>query len=183
MLKLKSGRAAKDWCIIEASGEERLMRIVLAALSAWVALFPVAQAQPPCGEAPPVADLTLKRDLEAKAKALASIIGNTQLKGQTEVARTDIFSRYPKADRTRSDNYLEYWFCSIVLANPNLSTQEKVRALLEFREAFSELRPPPDVHQQSSGSSSPAIIGGGNVTIQALPGNPTTPMPGPIRQR
>ena len=100
------------------------MRIVLAVITAFLAVPALAQT-PSCGEPPRVDDQSLKGDLEGKAQFLSSLVGNANLKGQTEAVRTDIFSNYPKASKTRSDAYLQYMFCSFVLSDPKLSAQEK----------------------------------------------------------
>src|SRR5689334_6543898 len=105
------------------------MRTVVATLAAWLTLFAVAQAQPSCGEPPRVDDLTLKGDLEGKAQFLSKLVGDADLKGKIEAARTDIFSKYPKAGEAHSDAYLEYMFCSFVLSDPKLSSQEKFQAI------------------------------------------------------
>ena len=151
------------------------MRIVVAASAAWLALSAVAHAQPSCGDPPRVDDQTLKGDLEGKAKFLSSLIGDANLKGQVETARTDIFSKYPNAGSTRSDAYLEYMFCSFVLPDPKLTAQEKFRAILDFRQAVQAAPPAPAATTQ--GAQSPAVNSTGNVTIQYGVPPPATPQP------
>jgi hypothetical protein len=141
------------------------MGIVVATLAAWLAWFAVAQAQPSCGEPPRVDDQTLKGDLEGKAKFLLSFVGDANLKGQIETARTDIFSKYPNAGATRSDAYLEYMFCSFVLTDQKLSAQEKFHAIQEFRQGAAQ--PVPSAPKASTrGEQSAAVNSGGNVNIQ-----------------
>jgi len=155
------------------------MRTIVAALAASIAVSALAHAQPSCGDPPRVDDQTLKGDLEGKAKFLSGLVGDANLKGQIETARTDIFSKYPNAGTTRSDAYLQYMFCSFVLSDPKLSAQEKFRAILEFRQAT--VQPVPSAPQASTrGDQSPAVNAGGNVGIQyGAPPPPAQPQPSP----
>jgi hypothetical protein len=163
---------------------EKLMLTVVATLTAWLTLFAVAQAQTSCGGQPPIHDQTLKADLEGKAQSLSKSVGDANLKGQIETARTDIFSKYPNAGATRSDAYLLWVFCNSVMRDPKLSNQEKLRAILEFRQG--EREPVPQEKASTQGNQSPAISGSeagiplGPPSMEALPGNPTTPLPGPM---
>ncbi len=114
---------------MERWGGDALHSNALAGLLAVLPLASEAQQQPSCGDPPRVDDQSLKGDLEGKAKFLSSLVGDASLKGQMETARTDVFSKYPNADRTRSDAYLEYMLCSLVLSDPKLSAAEKFRAI------------------------------------------------------
>jgi hypothetical protein len=139
------------------------MRYIPLALALVVAMLPLAsEAQPSCGDPPRVDDQSLKGDLEGKAKFLSSLVGDAGLKGQFETARTDIFSKYPNADRTRSDAYLEYMLCSFVLTDPKLSPQDKLRAIQEFRQAGSQ-SPQPSI--STKGVQSPAVESKGDTSI------------------
>jgi len=159
----------------------RCISITLAVLLALLPLASEAQQQPSCGDPPRVDDQSLKGDLEGKAKFLSSLVGDAGLKGQIETARTDIFSKYPNADRTRSDAYLEYMLCSFVLSDPKLSPQEKFRAIQEFRQA--ESQPPQSSPISTKGAQSPAVESKGDTSIgygaappASPPGNsPSTP--------
>jgi hypothetical protein len=154
------------------------MRTVAATFVAWLTLFAAAQAQPSCGDPPRVDDQRLKGDLEGKAQFLSKLVGDASLKGQIETARTDIFSKYPNAGATRSDAYLEYMFCSFVLTDPKLPTQEKFRSIQEFRQLAAQ--PVPAVPQASTrGEQSPAVINKGdtNIGYGAAPAQASTPRP------
>jgi hypothetical protein len=141
------------------------------ALTAWIALGGAAQAQPSCGDPPRVDDETLKGDLEGKAQFLSKLVGDANLKGKIETARTDIFSKYPNAGAAHSDAYLEYMVCTFVLSDPKLSGQEKLRAILDFRQAERESVQPSQV--TTHGNQSPAVNApGGNVGIQYGPSPP-----------
>ena len=110
------------------------MRTFVIALAMVLSATWYAAAQPSCGDPPRVDDQSLKGTLEGKAKLLSNMIGNANLKGELETARTDVFSKYPQADRTRSEAYLEYMLCSFVLSDPKLSAQDKLKAIQEFRQ-------------------------------------------------
>src|SRR6185312_11976406 len=84
-----------------AMGLVAATRIVLPIVTTFLASPAVGQAQPSCGDPPRVDDQSLKGDLEGKAKFLSSLVGDANLKGQIESARTDIFSKYPNASATR----------------------------------------------------------------------------------
>src|SRR5208282_4584523 len=112
---------------VEFSGGWYYIQIALTGLLSIPPLAGEAQQQPSCGDPPRVDDQSLKGDLDGKARFLSSLVGDAGLKGQIETARTDIFSKYPNADKTRSDAYPEYMACSFVLSDPKLAAAEKFR--------------------------------------------------------
>src|SRR5438128_128630 len=120
--------------MIGSTGKRKFQRNGGFVLILLVAFALPAQAQPSCGDPPRVDDQSLKGDLEGRARFLSSLVGDANLKGQIEAARTDIFSKYPNAGATRSDAYLQYMFCSFVLSDPKLSAKEKMAAIQEFRQ-------------------------------------------------
>jgi hypothetical protein len=154
-----------------------VVSIIHAVGIAFFALPALAQAQPSCGDPPRVDDQLLKGDLEGKAKFLSSLVGDANLKGQVEAARTDIFQNYPEASKARSDAYLQYMFCSFVLSDPKLSAKEKFQAIQEFRQplpaASGSTQLSPNV--STSGSQSPGVISGEDTNISF--GAPLTPPP------
>jgi hypothetical protein len=111
------------------------VRRLLIAFAAIIAASSVAHTQQ-CGDPPRVDDQSLKGELEGKAKFLSGWIGDAGLKGQVETARSDVLSKYPNADRVRSDAYLSYMFCTFVLTDVKLSSEEKFRKILEFRQSL-----------------------------------------------
>jgi hypothetical protein len=110
------------------------MRATLAALLLTFALAHSALAQQ-CGDPPRVDDQVLKGELDGKAKFLSSLVGDAGLKGQIEMAKTDVFSKYPNADKVHSATYLLYMFCTSVLSDAKLSSQDKLHAILEMQKA------------------------------------------------
>jgi hypothetical protein len=75
--------------------------------------------------------------VEGKVKFLSSLVGDANLSGKIEAARTDIFSKYPDANKAHSDTYLLYMFCTFVLSDQRLSPQEKFDAIQNFRKPLS----------------------------------------------
>jgi hypothetical protein len=111
------------------------VRAGLLALTVVLVASTAGHAGSLCGEAPPVDDQSLKGLLEGKAEFLSRLVGNASLKGNLDSARQDIFSKYPNADKARSEAYLEYMLCTFVLSDPKLSPNEKFKAIQEFRQS------------------------------------------------
>jgi hypothetical protein len=97
-----------------------------------------ARAATECGDPPPVADETLKGEIEGKAQFLSRFLGDARLSGQIETSRREIFSRYPEAERSRSNAYLEYQVCVLLMRDRTMSTQEKINELIRIRREFSK---------------------------------------------
>jgi hypothetical protein len=154
------------------------MRYIPIALAGLLTILPLASEakQPSCGHPPRVDDQSLKGDLEGKAKFLSSLVGDAGLKGRIETARTDILSKYPNADKTRSDAYLQYMLCSFVLSDPKLSAQEKNRAIQEFRQA--DRQSPSSSAISTKGAQSPAVESKGDTNI-GYGAAPPSPPPQP----
>lgn len=151
------------------------MRNMLIALAIVITAPLLAHAQQ-CGDPPRVDDQLLKGDLEGKAKLLSSFVGDANLKGRVEAARTDIFSKYPEANQAHSDAYLQYMFCTFVLSDPKLSAQEKFQAIQEFRRPLPSPSSPGSV--TTHGSQSPVVqdtTGGVNMNFGTPPPSPPSP--------
>jgi hypothetical protein len=88
-----------------------------------------------CGDPPRVDNQSLKAELEGKAKFLSSLVG-VGLRGQIDIARTDIFGKYPDATQAHSDTYLLYMFCTFVVADSTLTAQERLQFLEEFNQTI-----------------------------------------------
>ncbi len=106
------------------------MRIFLAIAAGTLITLSVARADSPCGEAPRITDELLKADIKGKAQVLSGLMGKIDLEGSVEAARTDVFSKYPNADRVRAQAYFAYVFCTNVLTDPTLSAEQRVRYAL-----------------------------------------------------
>jgi hypothetical protein len=130
------------------------MRATLVTIVMLFALAQSALAQQ-CGDPPRVDDQMLKAEIEGKAKFLSSLVGDAGLKGQVEMAKADIFSKYPNADKLHSDTYLLYMFCTFVLSDAKLSVQDKLQAILNLQKA---LLPSASLSVTTTGPQSPIII-------------------------
>jgi hypothetical protein len=145
------------------------MRATLVALLLTFALAHSALAQQ-CGDPPRVDDQMLKGEIEGKAKFLSSLVGDAGLKGQVEMAKTDIFSKYPNADKLHSDTYLLYMFCTSVLSDATLSGQDKLHAILEVQKALTP----------SPASSGTTVTAPGGVAVgRDVNNSPITVSPSP----
>jgi tetratricopeptide (TPR) repeat protein len=54
-------------------------------------------------------------------------MGKVDLEATIEAARTDVFSKYPNADKIRAQAYFAYVFCTSVLTDPTLSAEQRLR--------------------------------------------------------
>lgn len=96
-----------------------------------------AQAQSvDCGEAPPLSDQTMSGQLSGRAQALSRYLGTGELSGQIQRQRTEALTRYPDAERTRANATLEYQVCVMLQQDRRMSTQEKIRTLIEIQREF-----------------------------------------------
>ncbi|MGH0036981.1 MAG: hypothetical protein ACQGVK_18290 [Myxococcota bacterium] len=89
-----------------------------------------------CGDPPPVADESLAGELSSKAKVLSRFLGDAELSGKIKTSRSEVFSRYPNADRVVVDHYLLYQTCLILTRDKGLSTTQKLEELRKMRREF-----------------------------------------------
>jgi len=89
-----------------------------------------------CGDAPPVEESDFKGVLEGKAALLSKYIGDAALKGQVELAKTDVLKQYPKADELRINQYFLYVACLTIMADTKSPMSEKLKELRATREAI-----------------------------------------------
>lgn len=98
----------------------------------------MAQGASVCGDPPPVANETLKADISGKAQLLSKYVGNAELGGQIQTSRTEIFSKYPDAERSRSNAYFEYQVCVLIMSDKTRSNEEKLHDLEDVRRDFNK---------------------------------------------
>jgi len=89
-----------------------------------------------CGNPPPVANESLKAEIAGKAKLLSRYIGGGEISGRIEEAQTEIFSKYPDAERSRSNAYLDYMLCILLMDDKRMTTPEKLDELRKNRAAI-----------------------------------------------
>ncbi len=98
--------------------------VAAASFGAIIALSQSVQALD-CGDVPPVADEDLKGEIEGKAQFLSRFLGDSELSGNLETARSDIFSKYPNADAARTNAYFLYVMCESIFSDYSMSEEEK----------------------------------------------------------
>jgi hypothetical protein len=94
-----------------------------------------------CGDAPVVEDGTIKGALDGKAELLMRFIGNAQLKGEVDVARSDVLSRYPNASALRINQYFLYVVCMAIFQDKAMSTLDKINAFTKARNSIFSSEP------------------------------------------
>lgn len=144
------------------------------------------QDQSTCGNPPqlPVtteAASSIKGELEGKAKFLSSLVGNAELGGKVEAARRELYQTSDKFFAAQNEAYLAYVFCTIITKDKDLNTQEKLKALQEFRKPLSSTDNAPKlatkdgqaniVKGQQGQQSSDAFV---DVRFTAVPAHPST---------
>jgi hypothetical protein len=89
-----------------------------------------------CGDPPPVANETLKGEINGKAQIVSKYLGDAQLSGKIETSRTEIFSKYADGETSRANAYFEYQVCILLFADKKMTTQEKLEELRKVRREF-----------------------------------------------
>jgi hypothetical protein len=121
----------------------RAMKSIFKGLPLWALLLGSAvsthaQGLGVCGDPPPVANETLKGEIKGKAQLLSKYIGDAELSGKIETSRTEIFSKYPDSELSRSNSYFEYQVCVLIMSDKSKSNAQKLEALKEVRREFSK---------------------------------------------
>lgn len=111
-----------------------LFCIFAMAFSGWAQ----AQGAAVCGDSPPVANETLKADIKGKAQLLTKYVGDAELGGQIQTSRTEIFSKYPDAEKSRSNAYFEYQVCILIMSDTTRSNVDKLKSLEDSRREFNK---------------------------------------------
>jgi tetratricopeptide (TPR) repeat protein len=133
--------------------EVAMRGVLIASLLFSLALSPV-RAELRCGDPPRVDDHLVKAELKDKAEILFGHSDDAAFRERVEESRTDIFARYPRPIQARSEAYLLYMFCTLVVGDPKLSTEQKLQKVEELRqssgntEAQTELLMRYDQHEQ-----------------------------------
>jgi hypothetical protein len=96
---------------------------------------------PHCGSPPllPVQSQeyeSIKGELEGKAEFLSRLIGNGNLKGAVEAEHRTIYQAADAIQAAWQSAYLSYLFCSTVMSDNTMSSQEKLNAIVVFRQGM-----------------------------------------------
>jgi hypothetical protein len=119
-----------------------LLRSFAFVLVAMLASVRVVSAQSlNCGAPPPLPvqsqeDEKIKGELEGKAQFLLRLVGGGDLKGAVEAERRTIYQSADKIQAAWQAAYLSYLFCSTVMSDNSISSQEKLSAILVFKQGM-----------------------------------------------
>jgi hypothetical protein len=107
----------------------------------WMFCFSPVIAQPQvtpslCGDPPPVKDEKIAGELQGKAQFLSKFLGDAALTGKVESVRTEIFSKYPNADKTWMSAYTQFQVCILLMSDTKMSTSDKISELMRVRNSF-----------------------------------------------
>jgi hypothetical protein len=76
----------------------------------------------------------LKGDLQGKAQLLTKYLGSAELSGQIQTERQTIYQNSEQPEARRQDAYLAYMFCVLIMDDRTLSTNDKIKAINEFKQ-------------------------------------------------
>jgi hypothetical protein len=120
------------WQFMNRGGKLFILIFILTILS-----FPLDSfADSICGDPPPVANESLKGEIQGKAQILSKYVGDAVLSGKIETSRKEIFSKYPEAEKTRANAYFEYQVCILVMNDKTLNNMQKLEELRKTRREF-----------------------------------------------
>jgi hypothetical protein len=109
------------------------LSLALLAISTTDSLAQSECGPPPTFSATQSVSENLKGELQGQADFLSKLVGNAQLTGAVQAARTSIYQTSDQAFAAQKDAYLSYLFCVIVMSDKTLSTQARLDALIEFK--------------------------------------------------
>lgn len=141
----------------------RGLGFVVLALAALIPRTTLAQADM-CGDPPPVADQKLEAELVGQAQIARKILGSGELQAFIKKSRTEIFSKYPNAEESRSNAFYEYQICVLILGDSTLSTEQKLTFLMKSRREFAKPVEMPAERRFGPGSVF-ALKAGGTATL------------------
>ena len=78
----------------------------------------------------------IKGDLQGKAQFLTRLLANGNFQGAVEAERKTIYQSTSGLQAAWQAAYLSYIFCSTVVSDQSLSSQEKLNAILSFRQGM-----------------------------------------------
>jgi hypothetical protein len=78
----------------------------------------------------------IKGELEGKAQFFSRLVAGGNLKGAVEAERRTIYQAADVLQAAWEAAYLSYLFCSTVMSDSSISSQEKLSAILVFRQGM-----------------------------------------------
>ena len=119
-----------------------MYRLCALTLAATLAAGRVASAAPlNCGAPPQLPTQSqeyekIKGELEGKADFLSRLIANGNLQGAVEAEHRTIYQSADAIQAAWQSAYLSYLFCSTVMSDNSMSSQEKLNAIVVFRQGM-----------------------------------------------
>lgn len=115
-------------------GDTRMHKQLLSSVLLCAVVLPAAGMD--CGDPPPVANESLRGSIAGEARLLTRLIGGVDISGDISRSREEIFSRYPDANRGRTDAFFLYQICMYLQQDDLLTNSQKIRKLMEIRREF-----------------------------------------------
>ena len=112
------------------------MKFLILVLLVIISPMDVSAQVDRCGEPPPVVEEHIERAIDGKLHVLSRFLGNAALSAKIQTSRTEIFSRYPDAERSRTNAYFQYQVCVLIMEDNSLSNPEKIEKLMRIRQEF-----------------------------------------------
>jgi hypothetical protein len=89
-----------------------------------------------CGDPPSLENKKIEGDLKGAVSGLAKYLGGVDLSGKAKIEFEERITKYDNPEETRSKAYFEYQMCILIVTSDELSDQEKINELKEFRREF-----------------------------------------------
>lgn len=112
-----------------------------------------------CGQPPRIENESLKGELTGKARLLSGFLGKAELGGAVEMTKRDVFQKYPNADKARTNAFLFYVACVLVMDDSKMTTIQKLRAIQEFKKEIMAEKPQQDLGQLRIELNSIRLVG------------------------
>jgi len=94
-----------------------------------------------CGEAPPVSNTALQASLKGEAEVLFKQIGSASLDGAIEKSKTEIFSKYPEAEKSRTNAFYQWQICVLIMNDTSMSTGDKIKTVNDVYDRINRIDP------------------------------------------
>ncbi len=89
-----------------------------------------------CGDAPPLANVQLKGEIDFGVGLLSRYVGDIKFKGQVEFQKNEVLSRYPNADKIVIKLTMMYQVCMLIMYDNRITTEKRLSLLQEARDAI-----------------------------------------------
>lgn len=86
-----------------------------------------------CGRPPPVENTQIEAEIKGEVGLLSRFISSLNFGAELNKSHTEIFSKYPDAECSRSNAFFEYQLCTILNDASSLGAEKKIELLLLAR--------------------------------------------------